>query len=131
MSAATATKPSDLIPPMLRDWGDIGAQVLVQRLQLTAEQAAEIGAEIALTISDEYAGRNLYMPTCAAFKASERDREIWAAYSAAAGRNVDQLVSQYDLSYVHILRICSRMRAIEKAERDARQGDMFTAERPA
>ena len=127
MPAATTAKPHELIPAMLRDWGDIGAQVLVDRLQIAPDQAAEVAAEIALTISDEYAGRNLYLPTCAAYKANERDREIWEAYNAAAGRNVDVLVSRYSLSYVHILRICSRMRAIDRAERRARQGDMFVA----
>ena len=55
MPAATTAKPHELIPAMLRDWGDIGAQVLVDRLQIAPDQAAEVAAEIALTISDEYA----------------------------------------------------------------------------
>lgn len=117
-------KPSELIPEMIRDWSDIVTQALVDRLGLPAEQAGDLGTEIALSISQEYAGQNIYMPACVAFRASQRDREIWAEYNRAAGRNVDHLVKTYGLSYVHILRICRRMRHIERSER---QTDMFDA----
>ncbi|MBK8283928.1 MAG: hypothetical protein IPK97_03095 [Ahniella sp.] len=66
-----------------------------------------------------HTGRNLYIPLSTAFKASERDRAIWAAYSAAGGKNLDDLVQKYSLSHVHIRRICKRMRQLERQERQA------------
>ncbi|MBI2397691.1 MAG: DNA-binding protein [Xanthomonadales bacterium] len=112
---------------MIRDWSRIASTTLVDRLGVASERADELGIEIALEISQEYAGQSLYMPLCMAFKASQRDREIYAEYNRAAGRNVESLIKKYELSYVSILRICRRVRAIEKAEREARQTDMFTA----
>lgn len=116
------SKPSELIPEMIRDWSVIAAQALVERLGIEAVVAEELGTEIAMSISNEYAGQNIYMPACAAYKASQRDRAIWAEYNAGGTRNVEYLVKKYGLSYVHILRICARMRHIERVER---QADLF------
>ena len=108
---------AERLPEIVQDWGSIASKVLAEQLSIDPNQAADVGAQIAFSISQEYAGRNLYIPLSTLFKASQRDRSIWAEYSAAGGRNLDDLVQKHGLSHVHIRRICKRMRELERQER--------------
>lgn len=108
---------TDRLPEIVHDWTAIASKVLQEQFSIDPARAEEIGAQLAFELTQEYAGRNLYIPLSRAFKASQRDREIWAAYSAAGGRNIDELVTKYGMSHVHIRRICKRMRDLERAER--------------
>lgn len=86
---------------------------------LADAKARDIGEEIAMAIAGEWGGQLLYIPKGKFVLLAKRDREIWAAFD---GRNIKDLVRQFQVTEQHIYRIIKAMR---KADMDTRHGDLF------
>jgi Mor family transcriptional regulator len=89
------------------------------------DQSHDIGESIAMEIAGEWGGQLLYIPKGKFVLLAKRDREIWAAFD---GQNIKDLVRQFKVTEQHIYRIIKAMR---KADADARHGDLFSASQPS
>lgn len=87
---------------------------------LDNDRSRDLGEAIAMEIAGEWGGQLLYIPKGKFNLLAKRDREIWAAFD---GRNIKELVRQFQVTEQHIYRIIKAMR---KSDMDTRHGDLFT-----
>lgn len=112
----------DLVAALVKDFADIGAQVIERELQLPAERAAEIGLQIAIGVCREHSGLTVYIPQGIIQQIDERDQALYAQYHAN-GRNAAALAKQLGVSVHTVYR---RVRLVEAQELARRQGSLFS-----
>ena len=84
--------------------------------------AEEISVDIMRALVDEFAGQLFYVPSPErAAQMAIRDRKIWEDH--AAGKDVNQLSTDYKLGAVQIVKI---VRTQQRLDDDAKQPDLFT-----
>lgn len=106
---------------LVREFGELGGQVLRDELQMPADQAVEIGLRIAQRVCAEFAGTLIYVPTGFATQITERDQALYAEY-CRNGHDVGALAHQFELS---VQQVYKRIRLIEAQELARRQPGLF------
>lgn len=88
---------------------------VIEAAHLRAGDAPEIAqrrAFVTVRALSHYAGgRQLYMPKGEILERALRDREIWSRYN---GRNIDDLVAEFDLGFVQVYSIIAEQRALHR-----------------
>lgn len=107
-----------------RDLADVVAFELKRHLTITDKQAGELGLTCAQKACDEFAGQLIYVPMNIALRISERDRALYALY-VSNGRNINATAKEFDCS---VQTAYKRVRMIETAEFNARQGALFAGD---
>lgn len=106
-------------PELLVDLADQIAVALKETLSLTAEQALQIGREIAERMAGHWGGQNVYFPMGLSYKLSQRDRQIFDEFN---GTNHSDLARKYVVSLQWIYKI---VKAVRQEEIARRQGVLF------
>lgn len=84
--------------------------------------ASRIARDCAERIRQDWGGQIIYVPIGQGFDTMQRWQEIWGKFK---GDNVAELAREYKLTEVHVYRIVSKMRELE---RRSRQSDLFPSE---
>jgi len=103
-----------------RDLCDIIAREVKRQLDLPEAKAIEIGSGCAQRICDEYRGELIYVPI-GSTRIDKRDREL-IEFHRKNGEDIRTTAKQFDLCVQTAYR---RIRIIEAAEYDERQGGLF------
>ena len=119
------SRNGDLVAALIKDFSDITAEVLERTLHLPAEQAAELGLQVAVAVCREHAGLTVYIPQGVLQQLDERDQALYTQYQRN-GRNAAALAQEHGLSVQTVYR---RLRLVEAQERARRQGSLFPAAR--
>lgn len=82
------------------------------------EELAFLALRLSDCLSDEFGGEALYIGKGLAYRASLRDREMYAQYQN--GATVKALARKYSLTEVWVRKVCNALTAIERAERQGR-----------
>lgn len=106
-------------PEVLTDLASHVEKELVDKHEVTKEQAKQIGIDVAIRISKAWAGEVIYIPRALSFVLSERDWKIWHEFN---GLNHRELARKYGVSMQWVYQIVKRM---QKEDIDRRQIDMF------
>lgn len=93
--------------------------LLVERLKLDHQAAAEIALSIAERARKELGGGHHYLPKGRDYELSRRDRQIYAKFR---GDNYPQLAREFALTEMRIRQIVERCR---RADIQARQTGLF------
>lgn len=116
--------PAEQLPELVRDWGDIVAQVATE-CGVSPEVARSLGEAAALRIAGEYGGRHFYLAQCMMVRLDRRDRAILDEFT---GNNYEALAAKHGRSERHIRRLVKRATFVDLLQR---QGDMFPEGRTA
>lgn len=111
------------VPELLNDLADLVGRTVVDQLGLTAEQAAELGLEVAQAFCGEFGGQVVYIPVGYSLKIDQRDRDLYAAY-LKAGRDIHAAAKAAGVSIHTAYR---RVKLIETREFHERQPGLFEA----
>lgn len=88
---------------------------VIEAAHLRAGDAPEVAQRRAFVtvraLSNYAGGRQLYMPKGEILERALRDREIWSRYN---GRNIDDLVAEFDLGFVQVYSIIAEQRALHR-----------------
>ena len=103
----------------------IGSGVLMEQLALPREQAEALMDAIAKAVVHEHAKTYMYVPAWAEIVYEPRNQRIWREYGQAGAdgtractpARIDQLATQYGLTWRHIYRIVAYMQARENQAR--------------
>jgi Mor family transcriptional regulator len=93
--------------------------VTLQRHGLLADAAHSIGAEVAESVRQTFAGELLYMPKGRFQMVEKKYRELWAAFN---GTNVKELAHRFDMTEQHVYRVIKLMSRDQTARH---QGALF------
>lgn len=103
-----------------RDLGDTIAREIKRQLNLSEARAVEIGVGCAQRICDEYRGELIYVPI-GTTRIDKRDRELVDFYRSH-GDDIVAVAKHFDLC---VQTAYKRIRVVEAAELNARQGGLF------
>lgn len=106
-------------PEILTDLAAHIQEVLVQKYQMSQDEAKQAGADVAIRISRAWAGEIIYIPRALLLELSERDLKIWHEFN---GFNHRELARKYGVSMQWVYQIVKR---VQKEEVAKRQVDMF------
>lgn len=106
-------------PDLLIDLAQHIAVALTELAALEAENAEQLGREIADRMAGHWGGQNIYFPMGLSYKLSQRDHVIFAEFD---GVNHSDLARKFGVSLQWIYKI---VKAIKKEEMAKRQDDMF------
>jgi Mor family transcriptional regulator len=109
-------KPADKIPQLIKDWSEKIARRLVDDAGLSRNESADLGSKIALDLTEEHAGSQLYIPACYAHRLTQRDRELYDQHCAGVPR--EELAKRYKMTVRQVYRIIRRADAIERETRN-------------
>ncbi|AUK44873.1 MULTISPECIES: Mor transcription activator family protein [Pasteurella] len=109
----------DKAPEILLELAKYIELTLVKKIEIEAENARQIGIEIAQTISKNWGGSVVYIPRNLIFILNERDRKIFNEFN---GTNHRDLAKKYGVSMQWVYTIVKR---INKEEIAKRQFNMF------
>lgn len=113
----------------------IGSGVLIEQLGLPAERAEAVMDLIARAVVHEHAKSYMYVPAWAEIEFDPRNQRIWDEYQkpgadgtrAHTPARVEQLATQYGVTWRHIYRIVAHMRSLQN---QARQLSLLETEQP-
>lgn len=114
---------TDRVAALIRDFGDLGGDVLQEQLQLPSAQAKELGLRIAQRVCSEYKGILIYIPAGFAAEISERDQALYVEH--CKGRDAADLAQEFGLS---VQQIYKRLRLVGAQEQAKRQPGLFDGE---
>lgn len=109
-----------------RELAETSARVVVDVLKIPADQAAEIGLQIASQVCDDYSGQLIYVPSGFAVRINKRDQDMYAAY-VASQRDIVATARQFDVT---VKTAYQRIRMVEAADYARRQGGLFDDKEP-
>lgn len=111
----------DRVATLTREFADIAARIIRDRLSIPEEQASAAGMEIAQDVCDEFGGQLLYIPKGSLAKVDQRDRDLYAAYIANS-RDANATAAQFGIAVQTVYR---RIKLVESATYALRQGALF------
>ncbi|MBR0573700.1 MULTISPECIES: Mor transcription activator family protein [Pasteurellaceae] len=106
-------------PDVLIGLAQVVETVAVQSLDLSKENAEQLGIDIAQAMAKEWGGSMLYIPINLVFNLSQRDLEIWEKFN---GFNHAELAREFGISKQWVYHIIKRIR---KQMQDKAQPDLF------
>ncbi len=109
------------VPQFLAELADVTARVISSRLEATSEQAAQVGMEVARTVSREFAGELLYVAKGTGLDTDDRDRALLQFY-LANNRNIQATAKEFGLCVQQAYR---RIRQLQAADAKDRQPPLF------
>ena len=95
----TIRRPCDAATRPCRRWPSCSASSLVERLQLTAEDAATLGDELVDLVHRHYSGQSLYFPKDRGYVRLEHDTYIWQHLRRG---NASEIAAHLGVSYVYV-----------------------------
>ncbi len=108
-------------PELLVDLSLQVAQALIELADLGADQANQLGREIADRMAGHWGGQNIYFPMGVSYRLSQRDRQIFDEFR---GDNHAELARKFGVSLQWIYKI---IKAVRREEIAARQRDLFAS----
>lgn len=106
-------------PELLMDLGDQASELLVSQFGLDVDQANMAARLLVDRMRDHWGGQLLYFPKGSALDISERDSELWEAFT---GSNHEDLARRFGLT---VQAVYARIRIIRRALRKHQEPDLF------
>lgn len=95
--------------------------MFLQRRGVPAAAAEEVAMDLCDMLARDWAGQQIYVPSCMSIKLSNRNLEIYTLHQA--GESHDALARRYNMAVQSIYRIIKQVGDGLAAEK---QGDLFT-----
>lgn len=98
---------ADQAPEILTDLACRVSDVAKKGLDISDEDARQLGIEVAILIAKEWGGANIYVPSNLKVNIATRDMKLYQAFN---GHNHNELAREYKISVVWVYKIIKRVR---------------------
>lgn len=98
---------ADQAPEILTDLASRVSDVAKKGLDISEEDARQLGIEVAVLIAQEWGGANIYVPSNLKVNIATRDMKLYKEFN---GHNQNELARKYKISVVWVYKIIKRVR---------------------